>query len=298
MSAGSIFLGADRRLRPFWRAVVFVPVFLAFLFMLLTLATTLVGQLRPQEDFELAVAISGLCAVGAALLSAMLLLRQLDLRSFRSLGLWFYPGWARELGLGLVGGFSLTSVVVGVGWLLGGVHFCELATGGLSVLTVAAWGLVVLLPAAASEELIFRGYPFQRLVEAWGKVWAVLALAALFGGLHLKNPSATPLSTLNTGLMGILLALTYLKTRGLWLPIGLHFAWNYVLAFIYSLPVSGIRLRAGLWRMEVTGAEWLTGSNYGPEGSILTTVVAVAAIATLVRTRRLGVSPAQAQAVQ
>lgn len=298
MSAGYIFLGSDRHLRPFWRAAAFVPLFLAFLFVLLTLAATLVGQLRLQENFELAVALSGLCALGAALLGAVLLLRQLDQRSFRTLGFWFYPGWAHELGLGLLGGFGLVSIVVGLEWLLGGVHFRGLAIPGSLGLATAAWSLVVLLPAAASEELIFRGYPFQRLVEAWGEVWALLAFAVLFGGLHLKNPSATPLSTLNTGLMGILLALTYLKTRGLWLPIGLHFAWNYVLAFVYSLPVSGLRFQTVLWRVEVTGAEWLTGGNYGPEGSILTSVVAVVAIMMLARRWCFGISPAQAQAVE
>lgn len=298
MSIGSIFLGPDHQLRPFWRAVAFVPVFLSFLFALLSVAATLVGQLRLQANFELAISLSGLCTFGAGLLSAVVLLWRLDQRSFRTLGLWFYSGWIREFRLGLAGGLGLVSLVVGLEWLLGGVHFSGLGTRGLWVLVAAAWSLVVLLPAAASEELIFRGYAFQRLVEAWGKLWALLAFAVMFGVLHLKNPSVTFLSTINTSLMGILLGLTYLKTRGLWLPIGLHFAWNYALAFVYSLPVSGVRLQGIIWRVEVSGAEWLTGGNYGPEGSILTSVVAVAAIVLLARTPRLGISPAQAQAVE
>jgi len=86
-----------------------------------------------------------------------------------------------------------------------------------------------MLLAAVFEEVAFRGYAFQRMVDAAGPIVAAAVFSGLFGALHLSNPSATPLSTANTALAGVLFSLAYLKTRGLWLPIGLHWAWNFTM---------------------------------------------------------------------
>ncbi|MFQ5925987.1 MAG: lysostaphin resistance A-like protein [Terriglobia bacterium] len=297
MSPASIFFAPDGQLRPSWRAVVFVPLYV-FLSLLVSGIVVFVigGELRGNP--ELSLAVGGMLSLLVAVLAAKLLLRFLDRRDFRSLGFWFYAGWALELGVGLAGGLLLISLVVGVQWSLGGVEFVTLAATAPVLFAAAVWNLVMLLPAAASEELLFRGYPFQRLVEAWGAWPATLVFAALFGALHLWNPSPTALSTLNTSLMGILLALAYLKTRGLWLPIGLHFAWNYALGFLYSLPLSGLRLEGILWQVEVAGPGWLTGGGYGPEGSLVTTLIALTAIIVLARTRRLRLGSASPPELQ
>src|SRR2546430_16785770 len=110
--------------------------------------------------------------------------------------------------------------------------------------------------------------------------------------------SATPLSTANTTLAGVLFSLAYLKTRGLWLPIGLHWAWNFTMGPILSLPVSGMRFGPTLLRSQLTGAKWLTGGAYGPEGGAVTTVVCVAAIFWLARTQRFAPSPAMEEALK
>ena len=103
--------------------------------------------------------------------------------------------------------------------------------------------MLLLLSGALLEEAMFRGYPFQRLVEAVGPVWAVVALSALFGAAHLGNPNASGVLSwafLNTIAIGVLLALAYLRTRTLWLPFGIHFGWNFALGFVFGLPVSGM----------------------------------------------------------
>jgi hypothetical protein len=120
----------------------------------------------------------------------------------------------------------------------------------------------------------------------------------LFGLAHLQNPAATPLSTANTVLVGVLLALCYLKTRGLWLPFGLHFGWNFWLGYVFSLPVSGIELSQRLFTVRLGEPVWLSGGAYGPEGSLLTTVAILTACFWLVRTRWLTVSPAMAKELQ
>lgn len=298
MRVKAIFFSSDGRLRPAWRALVFVPVLVALLYSSVTLVTLLVSRERLLADRELALLIGGLCTSFSAALAAYLLLQLLDRRSFRNLGLWFYAGWARELGTGLLGGLGLLSVAVGLLWLAGQVQFRSVGLLAPGVLHGLGWNLALLLPPAAAEELVFRGYPFQRLVEAWGRFVALFLFSAGFGLGHLHNPAATPLSTVNTVLMGVLLALAYLKTRGLWLPIGLHFAWNFSLGFLYALPVSGIVLSHKLLAVEIGERTWLSGGNYGPEGSVLTTGVVLGATVWLARTRRLGVSPALAKELQ
>lgn len=283
MTLNAIFFDADGRLRPGWRAFTFVPLYLLLLIVFSIAAGAIIGHDTLHRNLELTLGVGGVASLLAALLAAKLCLRFLDRRDFRTLGLWFYPGWAWQLAGGLAAGLVLISLVVGGQWLSGGVRFVALAASGPVLLGAALWNLVVLLPAAAGEELVFRGYPFQRLIEACGAWPATFLCAALFGVLHLRNPSPTALSTLNTSLMGVVLALAYFKSRGLWLPIGLHFAWNYALGFLYSLPVSGLRLEGSLWQVEVAGPRWLTGGAYGPEGSLVSTVIALTAIVGFAR---------------
>lgn len=298
MTLASLFIDPSGRLRAIWRAVVFVPLFIVF-FLLFSLVVALaVGTEQLEQTLEFTLAVGGLGFVLAGLLAALLLLRLLDRRGFHTLGLWFYPGWGRELGLGLAGGVCLISLVVGGQWAVGSVEFVGLAAGSSMLVRGALWNVLILLPAAAGEELLFRGYPFQRLVESVGAYWATTAFAVLFGIAHLSNPSPTVLSTLNTSLVGVLLALCYLKTCGLWLPIGLHFAWNYALGFLYSLPVSGIRLEGIFWRTEVSGPAWLSGGTYGPEGSIFCSAIVLICILALLRHRGLTLGGRTSHAVQ
>ena len=300
MRIAAIFLSEDRRLRAGWRALLFFPVFRVLQIASVTLATPLLGSTGPEQQGYLGLSfrVYSLCAALSAGVAAYLLLRLLDHRSFRTLGLWFYEGWARELAGGMLGGFLLLSVVVGLLALAGQVHFRAGPLDAVGVLRGFGWTLLLFVPAAAAEELVFRGYPFQRLLESWGTRWAVFVPSVLFGLVHLDNPSATPLSAANTVLAGILLALCYLKTRGLWFPIAVHFSWNLTMGFIYSLPVSGFVMSSKLFSVTTGATVWLSGGNYGPEGSVLTTVVVLAATLWLDRTRRLGVSPALAKELE
>lgn len=298
MRLAALFLSEDRRLRAGWRALLFVPLYVLLAVGSFNAARLFVGWERLSASLEFRLLVASLCAVPSTLLAAYLLFRLLDRRSFRTLGLWFYDGWRRELGAGLAGGFLLLSIVVGLLALAGQIHFRVQPLDALGTLRGLGWTLALLLPAAAHEELLFRGYPFQRLVEAWGAFAPVVLLSAVFGLVHLRNPAATLFSTANTVLMGILLALAYLKTRGLWLPIGLHFVWNFSMGFLYSLPISGLVLSRRLFVAEIGNRVWLSGGNYGPEGSVLTTGVVLVATVWLARTRRLGVSPALAKELQ
>ena len=143
-----------------------------------------------------------------------------------------------------------------------------------------------LLLGAAMEELSFRGYPFQKLTQAFGAAGAVLALSGIFGAVHLWNPDSPGLLSLgffNTLLIGALLAFARIRTGSLWFSIGLHFGWNFFQGAVFGLPVSGLREFAVLVYSSPHGSEALTGGGYGVEGSATCTILLVAVAPVLWR---------------
>ncbi len=197
----------------------------------------------------------------------------------RSMGLIRRTTALREFGMGAA-----------VGW--GGMVASVLPVALLGGMTVTFWtgprqfGLLVialatLLVGALVQEVAFRGYPYQRLIEAIGPTMATLVMSAIFGLMHLGNPDSSLGSTLVTVLAGWLLSLAYLRTRALWLPWGLHFAWNASMGVLFGLPVSGLRIFSPIISANAHGPVWLTGDGYGPEGSLITAVVLLVSLGVL-----------------
>jgi membrane protease YdiL (CAAX protease family) len=203
----------------------------------------------------------------------------LEEKPLASIGFGLRGRWKTELGIGLALGAAAILAIAGLEWTLGLARFSRNPFSGWQVLAGGVYYFVLFAIAAAAEEMTFRGYPFQRLVESIGAVYAVAILSVVFGIVHLENPSHSWLSTLNTVLIGIPLAVAYLRTRSLWLPFGIHFAWNFTMGFAFGLPVSGIQFSSTLLRVDVHGFVQMTGGNYGPEGSWLATgVIALIAL--------------------
>jgi len=187
--------------------------------------------------------------------------------------------WAREIFLGTLLGAALVSLAVGAIAGLGSLRLH--ASVNPATLRIALVELWILITAALAEEAAFRGYPFQRLAESLGESWAMALLSLLFGAIHLGNPHATLWGFLNTVLVGVLLALAYLRTRRLWLPWGIHFGWNAALGLVFGLPVSGLTEFAVLVQGEAQGPLWLTGGAYGIEASASGAVVIVLGMAAV-----------------
>jgi membrane protease YdiL (CAAX protease family) len=238
-------------------------------------------------------------AIAAVLLFlSFLYLTALDQRSPRSLGLWFYPRWGRELVWGAAAGAVWMAISVAVLVLGRGVAYSGSNVGSGETLLFQLRVCGMLLAGAAMEEVLFRGYGFQRLLDSLGTVGAVTVMSILFSAVHIENGSVTALSSINTALAGVLLSVAYLRTRALWLPIGLHWAWNFFQGGIFSLPVSGIRFAQPLLRAASVGPAWFTGGSYGPEGGVVVTVVSICGILWIARTRRLCTSPAMREVLQ
>jgi hypothetical protein len=178
---------------------------------------------------------------------------------------------------GLVGvavGAAMFGTVILVLFLASSYRIVAVAPSLLGSIALAV------LAAAAIEEILMRGIVF-RLLSQWAGTWIALALsAALFGALHLHNPGATWLAAAAIALeAGVLLAAAYVVTGNLWLPIGLHFAWNYLEGPIFGTQVSGGMIEESLFRAHISGPEALTGGRFGPEAGIVALIVGIAAAA-------------------
>ena len=182
------------------------------------------------------------------------------------------PTSRREWGLG---------AIVGWGMVVGAVLPMMLA-GDLHPnywLTSAAFGhllleLLVLLVLSLAQEAVYRGYLFARLIRAMGPTLATLAMSAIAAAVSAIHPWAGPLSVFVTFLLSIVFSMAYLRTRALWLPWGLHFAWSACIGVVFGLPVGGWNSFSSIVDTSTYGSTWITGGFYGPEGALFTVVVA------------------------
>jgi len=186
------------------------------------------------------------------------------------------------LGRGLLIGTGLFACVIANIALLGDYHV--LGWGSVAG-AIALFGFSA--AAAVTEELIFRGVLF-RIVEGWIGTWPALALTGLLFGLsHLFNAHATLWGALAIAVeAGGMLGAAYVATRNLWLPIGLHFAWNFAEGGIFGTDVSGTNAPEGLLRGVTSGPAALSGGEFGPEASVYSLLAGVIVTIVFMRLAR------------
>ena len=185
------------------------------------------------------------------------------------------PGAGKELAAGLLAGFLLFSIVTGLVGLLGGIEVVGTRPFGRTQF----WEWAALgIASGIFEETLFRGVLLRQLERLVGTWWALAATSVLFGAVHMMNPDATWVGAVSIMIeAGILLGAAYLYPRRLWLAAGIHAAWNFTQAWVFSVPVSGTGETVGILVTRRTGPEWLTGGDFGLEASLAAVFVASAA---------------------
>ena len=198
--------------------------------------------------------------------------------------------WLRHALFGIAFGGTTMVVVATIIAAAGGVRFHLDPAHGLTALAIGAWSFA---GVALFEELLFRGFVFQRLVDGAGALIAQLSMAILFAVAHWDNPGmegATQVwATLDTALGAILLGLAFLRTGSLALPIGIHFGWNWMQGSVLGFDVSGIGQAGWLSPELLDKPQWLSGGTFGPEASVFAVLVDVVSIVLLWRWK--GVAP-------
>lgn len=266
------------------RALAFAKV-AGFLVLTVGLGLVVVQAMHPVTRSVL-VAETLLCAI---VLATSLAATTLERRPLASVG--FADGApARRFVAGVGVGTVIVGGCAGVFACLGWYH-ATLAPGVPSAqwlaMAVALCALVALF-----EETLFRGYALQTVANAFGGASAVVVTGVLFGALHLLNPTpgvAPWLELVGCGCVaayGMLGAILRLASGSVWLPMGMHFAWNLLEQFVFGFPDSGIASGEGLLRATVTGPVLLTGGAYGPEAGLIMLGLAGAAGAVAVKAIR------------
>ncbi|MDP9362285.1 MAG: CPBP family intramembrane metalloprotease [Acidobacteriota bacterium] len=187
---------------------------------------------------------------------------------------------ARELLLGC--GAAVLLIAAADGLVLLTTKLRHVAGNGFPWLEL----VTVYLPAVFHEELLFRGYPFQKLWRT-NRLGAVLFTSIVFAALHGGNNAVSWLAMANLFFAGILLALAYARYERLWFPIGIHLAWNLLSGPILGYNVSGYVSSESVLRTVGRGMPWLTGGMFGIEGSIWIAIVELAGIVVLLPRRRI-----------
>jgi hypothetical protein len=262
-TTATLFVGADGRTRWFWRLIAFVALAFGAGLALTAIAYPIAARVMSAAGVRF-IAFSWI-SVAALLLAHWASLAWVDGNrpwSFVRLGRESLA--PRRLAVGaLIGALAIgapVAILIATGWMRE-----EPAPAG-SWWGAAGQFALILLPAALTEELMMRGYPFAVLRERFGWRAALLTTSVLFGLMHVANPGVSVEAILMVMLAGILLAGVLLVTESLYAAWAAHFAWNWTMAALMHAPVSGLAIETPGYRLVDAGPDWATGGAWGPEG--------------------------------
>jgi len=238
------------------------------LFIAASATATWLGTLLPPMTANASAAVKGAIAIALMLAVYKLVMVHLGERPRDDLPIAAAP---RGLAVGLLTGFLLFCALVGIAALFDVYNI--VGPGDTRELVKDLIGMTVL--AAFMEELLFRGILF-RWIEAFAGSWAALVVtSALFGLAHIFNANATWTSSLAIMVeAGALLGGAYMLARNLWVPMGLHAAWNFTQGFVFDVPVSGNDMH-GLVQAKLSGPVLLSGGPFGLEASMIGVVLSI-----------------------
>lgn len=266
-----IFISADEpRLRAVWR-LIGQAFFLLLALLFFGGIYTGLGLLFPALFDEIALIGSQTVSVISITLSVYLARRFLDHRSFASLGVALHHYALPDVAFGILIAGVLMAGVYAFLWLAGWLQYEGLAWHTdpfQNVVSQTAVWLLVFLATGWQEELLARGYQLQNIAAGLNLPWGVILSSLVFSVLHLANPGAGWPSALGILAAGLFLAYGYVRTRSLWLPIGLHIGWNFFEGVVFGFQVSGLETYRVI-RATIDGPELITGGVFGPEAGLV-----------------------------
>ena len=264
----NIFISpSETRLRTPWRILAQSVLFFFLLICFLLPFLSNFGQLFTGKG----LLISQVAEFFAVTLSVFGARRWIDRRSVESLGFKL----DRFMLVDLLSGIGISSIMIGMiylvevslGWLKFN-RFVWQSDSLIQVITQVAVYLITFILVGWNEEVWVRGYLLQNLAHGINLLWAVILSSIIFGALHGVNPHANLISFFGVVFAGLFLTTGYLRTRQLWLPIGLHIGWNFFEGVVFGFPVSGTETYS-LIISTVNGPDIWTGGLFGPEAGLI-----------------------------
>ena len=268
-----IFKNRFGHVRAGWRMLIYVILSIALIMPTMKFLMTMNPEQTIISRWKL---IGDLIMITITCLTAYIVLRWVDKRPFGLLGISFTPGWFRELKIGLIMGFGIMTLLFLIFWITG-INEVSVGAMNFDVLKSLLGMMVLFFFAAIIEEIITRGYLLQSLAEGSRQWIAMGVFSSLFTLAHVVNPNWSLAGAINIFLAGILFSVAYFKTRSLWIPNGLHMAWNWTQGSLWGMNVSGFVIPDTFMVSKPVGPEWLSGGEFGAEGSYIA-VIALSAL--------------------
>ena len=243
-----------------------------------------VGETVPMYPFTMLIGVAAACSVA---------LRLADDVPWSVMALGGGAWHGKRMAHGALLGTTAILVTAAVLWAVGARRMEATPTASLdgAMFVQDSWGgtalrlLLLLGPAALWEELVFRGYLYAVAEEAAGRWVARLSSSVAFGAVHLMNPGANVRTTVVVMLAGLCLCLVRERTESLPAAWTAHLAWNWVMAAVLHVPVSGLPFATPGYRAALSGSDWISGGAWGPEGGLVAMLVLGGSLAVGLRRR-------------
>ncbi|ABQ04183.1 CPBP family intramembrane glutamic endopeptidase [Flavobacterium johnsoniae] len=243
------------------------PVVKIVLALLTFMAVVIIGQqiavkllaLTPLEK-DYRNLLKGLFVSFSCILSYILFFKKYDKRAITEFSA---KGLAKNLTIGILIGFVLQSFTILVMYLNGNYSVVNINPVSFILIPFA-----IMFTVAIIEEILVRGIIFRIVEEKLGSYISLTISSVLFGVFHLANPHGTIISGICITTAGFMLGAAFIYSRNLWFPIALHFAWNFTQSGIFGAITSGNEKTSSLLEAKIHGPEFITGGEFGPEGSI------------------------------
>lgn len=266
----TVFINGESKIRNIWWVIIFFLILSALLFPLIFLADYYNFEIEIWQQAIIILIVTVVC---------QLLRRKPQTEWLGKINL----NWFKEFFIGLGIGAALMILPALTLTVFGYVHWQLNTFSFFSIIP----GIALMASVAFAEELLFRGFIFQRLIDAFGKWPAQLLLGGLFLLTHLNNPGMTGftsfLASINIFIASLLFGMAYLKTKSLALPIGLHFMANLTQGVILGFGVSGENSTSLFKPIFSNSPNWITGGMFGLEASIFGLLVLVATTVAFVK---------------
>ena len=207
-----------------------------------------------------------------------------DKRSFADFGFHFSIPWRNYFLFGLaLGSFLMTFIFVveySFRWITISSTFYSNHPGQSFIVPFLVLTLVFVC-VGVGEEIFSRGYLIKNFAEGFNFKWmksdnslilAWILSSVIFGLLHINNPDATIISTVNIVIGGFIFGIGYVVTGELAIPVGLHISWNLFQGNVFGFPVSGLKLPAAIvtiFKTNQSGPLIWTGGDFGPEAGFI-----------------------------
>ena len=244
---------------PFVRIISGLLVCFAAFIIVQNIAAKLLNLTGFDKDFR--NLIKGIMASVAVIFAYKLFYQKIENREVPEIAV---KGIVKNLTLGISIGVVLQCLTVLVIYLNNGFKVASINPVSFIIIP-----LTVAFTVAIFEEILVRGIIFRIIEEKLGSYIALIISAIIFGGLHLINPNSSLISATCVAVEGgLLLGAAYLYSRSLWLPIAIHFAWNFMQSGLLGAITSGNEKTNSLLTTQITGVKIITGGEFGPEGTI------------------------------